>query len=68
MSTFYRQMARRRAKLPPNKISAKSSGNENGVQPKANKILQLHHPTVVSMMRKLIDGLRTVGIVASFEP
>ena len=30
--------------------------------------LQLHHPTVVSMMKKLIDGQRTVGIVASFEP
>lgn len=30
--------------------------------------LQLHHPSVVSMMKKLIDGQRTVGIVASFEP
>ncbi|CAG2179250.1 unnamed protein product, partial [Oppiella nova] len=30
--------------------------------------LQLHHPTIVSMMRRLIDGQRTVGVVASFEP
>ena len=30
--------------------------------------LQLHHPSVVSMMKKLIEGQRTVGIVTSFEP
>lgn len=30
--------------------------------------LQLHHPTVVSMMKKLIDGQRTVGIVTSIQP
>ncbi|XP_054164156.1 protein cereblon-like [Oppia nitens] len=30
--------------------------------------LQLHHPTIVSMIRKVIEGQRTVGIVASYEP
>ncbi|CAG2100575.1 unnamed protein product, partial [Medioppia subpectinata] len=30
--------------------------------------LQIHHPTIVSMMRRLVDGQRTVGVVASLEP